>query len=290
MTWSWRSAATAPSTRRPTGWSARTPPLHLPARRPRQRLLPDARDPGRPRRRHRAPARAGRRLAAAPRRHRRASTSGYFLFSAGVGLDASVVERVDAHPRLKARVRRVVLHVGGGVGTFNRRYLLRPPRLEASIGDERRLRRHRDRPERRAVHLLRRPPGATSATARARQRRPGRSRAAAGPARSTSRRRLARAVGARAARPPPPRHPFSGVHGLRVRSLDERPLPLQVDGDYIGDVHEAEFSVHPQGIRVVAWGRRHLPRRRGRHYPHGVPHRGYAAPPGAQSHVRRGSR
>ena len=27
----------------------------------------------------------------------------YFLFSAGVGLDASVVERVDAHPRLKAR-------------------------------------------------------------------------------------------------------------------------------------------------------------------------------------------
>src|SRR5437588_9372888 len=27
-----------------------------------------------------------------------------FLFSAGVGLDASVVERVDAHPRLKARL------------------------------------------------------------------------------------------------------------------------------------------------------------------------------------------
>ena len=28
----------------------------------------------------------------------------HFLFSAGVGLDASVVERVDAHPRLKARI------------------------------------------------------------------------------------------------------------------------------------------------------------------------------------------
>src|SRR6201995_1344738 len=27
----------------------------------------------------------------------------YFLFSAGVGLDASVVEQVDAHPRLKSR-------------------------------------------------------------------------------------------------------------------------------------------------------------------------------------------
>ena len=34
-------------------------------------------------------------------------------------------------------------------------------------------------------------------------------------------------------------HAFSGVHGLRVRSRDERPLPLQVDGDYIGEVDEA---------------------------------------------------
>ncbi len=47
-------------------------------------------------------------------------------------------------------------------------------------------------------------------------------------------------------------HPFDGVHGLRIRTLDDRPLPLQVDGDYIGETDEAEFSVHPQGIRVVA--------------------------------------
>ena len=46
-----------------------------------------------------------------------------FVFAAGVGLDASVVERVDAHPRLKARLGRVVLHVGR-VDTFTRRYLL----------------------------------------------------------------------------------------------------------------------------------------------------------------------
>ena len=34
----------------------------------------------------------------------------YFTFAAGIGLDASVVERVDAHPRLKSRLRPVVLH------------------------------------------------------------------------------------------------------------------------------------------------------------------------------------
>src|SRR5947209_2024687 len=59
-----------------------------------------------------------------------------FVFSAGVGLDASVVERVDAHPRLKARMGEWY-YTFTGVQTFNRRYLLHPPRLEASFGDER---------------------------------------------------------------------------------------------------------------------------------------------------------
>jgi diacylglycerol kinase family enzyme len=47
-------------------------------------------------------------------------------------------------------------------------------------------------------------------------------------------------------------HPFSGVHELRVRSRDERPLPLQVDGDYIGEAEEARFGVRPNGIAVVS--------------------------------------
>ena len=62
-----------------------------------------------------------------------------------------------------------------------------------------------------------------------------------------------RALSARARRrAPPPGARLRGRAGSRVRSLDERPLPLQVDGDYIGETDEAEFSVHPQGIRVVA--------------------------------------
>jgi diacylglycerol kinase family enzyme len=46
--------------------------------------------------------------------------------------------------------------------------------------------------------------------------------------------------------------PFSGVTELRVRSRDERPLPLQVDGDYIGEAPEAVFGVTPRGITVVS--------------------------------------
>jgi diacylglycerol kinase family enzyme len=37
-----------------------------------------------------------------------------------------------------------------------------------------------------------------------------------------------------------------------VRSIDDRPLPLQVDGDYIGEAQEAVFRVVPRGILVVA--------------------------------------
>ena len=60
----------------------------------------------------------------------------YFLFSAGIGLDASVVEQVDAHPRLKTRFGEWY-YAWTGVRTFNRHYLFNPPRLEAELGGER---------------------------------------------------------------------------------------------------------------------------------------------------------
>src|SRR5207248_5548106 len=58
-----------------------------------------------------------------------------FVFSAGVGLDASVVERVDAHPRLKARMGEWY-YTAIALRAFTRRYLVNPPRLEASLGAE----------------------------------------------------------------------------------------------------------------------------------------------------------
>ena len=71
----------------------------------------------------------------------------YFMFSAGVGLDASVVELVDAHPRLKARL-------GEWYYTWAARQDLQPAlpgapaAARAQIGEETHRRRHRDRPER----------------------------------------------------------------------------------------------------------------------------------------------
>jgi diacylglycerol kinase family enzyme len=174
-----------------------------------------------------------------------------FLFSAGVGLDASVVERVDAHPQLKARVGEWY-YTWIGIRTFNRRYLFHPPRLEVRLGDERvrgvtaivqngsPYTYFGDRPVEMAegatldggdlsgVVLTRATPiDIPTIIWRALSKR----------ARLTRHRKV---------------HSFSEVDGLVVRSLDERPLPLQVDGDYIGEAPEAEFSLSPRGILVVA--------------------------------------
>jgi len=174
-----------------------------------------------------------------------------FLFSAGVGLDASVVEQVDAHPRLKARFGEWY-YTWTGIRTFNRRYLVRPPRLETELNGERVRgvttivqnaapytffgKRPVDIGEGASLHsgdlagvVLERasPLDIPTITWRALSRG----------ARLTRHRRV---------------KAFAGRSGLRVRSLDERPLPLQVDGDYIGEVHEAEFGVTPEGILVVS--------------------------------------
>jgi diacylglycerol kinase family enzyme len=46
--------------------------------------------------------------------------------------------------------------------------------------------------------------------------------------------------------------PFSGVHEVVVRSLDGRPVPVQVDGDHISDEVEARFTVEPKALRIVS--------------------------------------
>ena len=56
-----------------------------------------------------------------------------FMFSAGMGLDASVVERVDRNPRLKARFGPWYF-AQSAVRTFLERYVVRPPQLEVEVG------------------------------------------------------------------------------------------------------------------------------------------------------------
>jgi diacylglycerol kinase family enzyme len=174
----------------------------------------------------------------------------HFVFSAGVGLDASVVEKVDAHPRLKARLGE--WYYGWvGVRTFSRRYLVRPPRLTADVGGE---------------HV----PGVTTIVQNSEPYsyfgdRP----VGIGEGATLDSGDLAGVVLKRARPLDMPTviwrmlsrrahlgrhrhvHPFAGARDLRVRSVDDRPLPLQVDGDYIGEAPEARFSVSPRSLTVV---------------------------------------
>jgi diacylglycerol kinase family enzyme len=174
-----------------------------------------------------------------------------FLFSAGVGLDASVVEQVDAHPRLKARLGEWY-YTWIGIRTFNRRYLLRSPRLEVELGDE---------------HV-------EGVTAIVQNGAPytffGNRPVDIGEGATLDSGDLAGVVLERASPVDVPTiiwralsrharvsrhrqvHAFGNMSSLRVRSLDDRPLPLQVDGDYIGEVQDAEFAVTPRGILVVS--------------------------------------
>jgi diacylglycerol kinase family enzyme len=175
----------------------------------------------------------------------------HFTFSAGVGLDASVVERVDAHPRLKVRLGEWY-YTWTGVQTFLRRYLVRPTRLEAEFGGKRiagvtaivqnadPYTYFGDRPvhladgsdldshDLSAVILTRASPIDIPTITW---------RALLGGPRLVNHRRV---------------RGFTGATDLRIRSLDDRPLPLQVDGDYIGEAEEAVFTVTPHGIAVVS--------------------------------------
>ena len=174
-----------------------------------------------------------------------------FLFSAGAGLDASVVERVDAHPRMKARVGEYY-YTWVGLKTFNRRYLVHPPQLEAELGDEQ---------VRGVTAIVQNAAPYTYFGSRPVHMGEGASLDSGDLSGVVLKRArpydvptiIWRALSKRARLT---RHrqvqSFGGLEGLRVRSLDERPLPLQVDGDYIGEVGEAVFRVEPGGIAVVA--------------------------------------
>jgi diacylglycerol kinase family enzyme len=175
----------------------------------------------------------------------------HFLFSAGVGLDASVVEQVDAHPRLKARIGEYY-YAWTGIRTFNRHYLVRPPRLTTEIGGEsidgvttiiqnaEPYTFFGDRP----VHMGEGAALDSGDLAGVVLQRASPLDAATVSWRALSRR--ARLVRHRRV------HGFSHVPELRVCSADERDLPLQVDGDYIGRVHQASFRCVPGGMLVLA--------------------------------------
>ena len=176
----------------------------------------------------------------------------WFTFSAGAGLDATVVERVDRHPRLKARL---------GPWYYAQAATAVVPREVRRQRAEGR-RRGRRRGARRAspCSCRTRSPTRTSAAARSRSRRARRSTRATSPrvvlARANALDLPTMAYRLLSKRAQVGRHrqahAFDGLDGLRVRSSDDRPVPVQVDGDYIGEHEEAVFSVSPGALRVLA--------------------------------------
>jgi diacylglycerol kinase family enzyme len=174
-----------------------------------------------------------------------------FLFSSGYGLDAAVVKQVDAHPRAKARLRHWY-YAYAGLTTFARDYLVRPPRIDVEAhgeavrgvsafvqnGDP--YTYWSDRPLQVAEGaelddgalagaVLRRasPVDAPTIIARlfARRLRVVRHRRVTGLDRTLE---------------------------VRCTSADGRAVPLQVDGDYIGDAVEARYGIAPGALTVVS--------------------------------------
>lgn len=173
-----------------------------------------------------------------------------FLFTAGIGLDASVTERVDAHPRLKARFGPW-FYAWAGVSAFNRHYVVKPPRLAVEVGGETvegvTAIAQNAMPytyfSRREIHLaedVALDSGSLSAVVLRRANpldMPTVTWRALSNARIVRHRRVS---------------DFTGVTAMSVRTLDGRSLPLQVDGDHLGRVETAELSVDPAALRIVA--------------------------------------
>jgi diacylglycerol kinase family enzyme len=175
----------------------------------------------------------------------------HFTFSSGLGLDASVTRRVDARPHLKARYGPWFF-TWAAMASFHRDYLIGPPRMITTVGDETfegvttlvqnasPFTYFRDRPIEvadgadlqsgtLAGAILRRasPLDMPSVTWRAFSRR----------ARIDRHRQVSS---------------FANASSIVVRSADDRPLPLQVDGDYLGEVDEARYSIEPGRLLVVS--------------------------------------
>ncbi len=182
----------------------------------------------------------------------------HFVFSCGVGIDATVVKRVDAHPKLKARAGPYY-YSWAGVSTFYRGYLRDPVRMRIEVGAQEPLEGvtalaqnsdpftyFANRPIRvcegieiddgtLSMAVLRRAAQRDAPTLIFRlfsQRRP-----------AAAHRQIAS---------------VQDVSAATITSISEdkneapRPFPMQVDGDYIGERTQVELRAAPAALTVIA--------------------------------------
>jgi len=180
-----------------------------------------------------------------------------FVFACGVGIDATVVRRVDENPRLKAKAGPYY-YSWAGVSSFFRKYLLNAPRMRVEVGGE-------------TVEGI---------TAIAQNSDPltyfGNRPIRVCEGIDFDDGTLSLAVLKRAAqRDMPTLIPrlfsetktaaghkqvihFDDVTSATISSASEdkqgasRPFPVQVDGDYIGDRTRVELGVEPGGLTIIA--------------------------------------
>lgn len=181
----------------------------------------------------------------------------HFVFACGVGLDATVVRRVDAHPRLKARARQWY-YTWAAVTSFYGTYLRDPVRLELEVEGQKvegvtaiaqnsdPFTYFSDVPVRVAENVSFDDGKLSLAVLKRATQRDMPTIAA----RVLSKRMSASKHGQI--------EQFEGVREATLRSIstDEdgqvRRLPVQVDGDYIGEHAEMTWSVDPRALTVVS--------------------------------------
>ena len=176
----------------------------------------------------------------------------HFTFSSGIGLDASVTERVDSHPKLKHRLTNLY-YTYAAITTFSRKYLVNPPRIRVEVdgGSAEGVTMiaqnadpftfFRDRPIR--VAKAGTLDDGTLSLAVLNRASPLDMPTIIGRVFSANWHTVQRHRQIEG---------FADVEWARVTSVDGRPFPLQVDGDYLGEVDEAAYAVVPRSLSVVA--------------------------------------